>query len=327
MTDGRDWLHSDEVRSMLARLTQQVEAEVAGAEPMVRAMASTLVRRGGKRIRPALLLLTVQLGPGASLGDEALRVAAAVELLHLASLYHDDVMDRATVRRHGPSVNAMWGERASVLAGTYLVAQAVRALVAVDPDCSALTAQALTDLCRGQLLESEHAFDLSLTEDVHLEALRLKTATLFELPVALGSRLGNLDEATHNALIGYGRDLGVAFQLVDDALDVRGTAQALGKRPLSDVHEGVYTLSVLRALALPGPHSTRLRLLLALEHATPSDMAEVAALVLRTGVVDEVLDEAHALCRRAQQYLHLVPAGPVHESLDALAREVVERAT
>jgi heptaprenyl diphosphate synthase len=246
-------------------------------------------------------------------------------MLHLASLHHDDVMDRATQRRHGRSVNATWGERAAVLAGSYLVARAVQVIDEVAPEASAATARALTDLCTGQLLESENAFDTELTQEEHRTVITLKTATLFELPFTVGGVVAGLDRRTVTALVEYGRDLGVAFQLVDDALDVRGSAETLGKRPLSDVREGVYTQSVLRVLAGGGPQADQMRALLTIAEPTDADMAQVARLVLDSGALDAALQDARGCTSRALSRLSKLPDGPVRESLARLADLTVER--
>lgn len=327
MSEAGAWLQSPPVRTALGRVGACVEEQLSSTDVTVRAMASALVRRGGKRIRPALLLLTVELAQPDDAGRaEALRAAAALEMLHIASLYHDDVMDRATQRRHGPSVNAQWGERAAVLAGSFMVARAVQIIAEFGSPAGAVTARALTDLCSGQLLESENAFNTGLTEDGHRTIIALKTATLFELPFRLGAEIAGLDARVTGALVAYGHDLGVAFQMVDDALDIRGTAQALGKRPLSDVREGVYTLSLLRVLAHGGLPAADLRRLLALAEPTGPEMLQVAALVRDSGALDDVLAEARALTREAATRLGELPEGPVRDSLELLATVVVERA-
>lgn len=328
-----EWLASTRTWGALAGLDRRIEDAVAASDVGLRAMATTLLRRGGKRIRPALLLLAAEFGADDRAdrrdvgGPSALLdAAAAMELLHLASLYHDDVMDRAATRRHGPSVNAQWGEPAAVVAGTFLVARATALLAPLDDRCSREAAAAIVRLCTGQLQESEHAFDAGLTEAEHRDIIARKTATLFELPCRLGALLAAVPLEQADALVCYGRDLGVAFQLADDALDVRGSAAALGKRPLSDVREGVYTLSLLRLLGRVTPAVSRLRELLDVVHPTDAEVAEVAALVIGSGTVEEVLAEARALAARARRHLVALPDNAARESLRRLADYTVSRA-
>ncbi|MEV4496869.1 polyprenyl synthetase family protein [Micromonospora arborensis] len=319
-----DWLASARTRDALAGLDGRMREAVAASDPALWAMATALQRRGGKRIRPALLLVAAEFGTVRP--AHLLDAAAALELLHLASLYHDDVMDRAVTRRHGPSVNAEWGEPAAVVAGTFLVARAIALLAAFDDRYGREAAAALVALCTGQLRETENAFHTGLTEAEHLEIIAGKTATLFELPCRLGALLAGAPPATVEALAGYGHDLGVAFQLTDDALDVRGSYAALGKRPLTDVREGVYTMSVLRLLARDTPAAGRVRDLLEVREPTPAELAEVAELVVASGAVDEVLAEARRRAAQAARRLDPLPPGPARDSLVQLADYAVTRA-
>jgi heptaprenyl diphosphate synthase len=319
-----EWLASARTAATLANLDRRIEESLASTDIALRAMATALLRRSGKRIRPALLLLAAEFGtfrPG-----PLVDAAAALELFHLASLYHDDVMDRALRRRHGPSVNAQWGEPAAVVAGTFLVAQAVRLLAPLDDACGREAAAAIVRLCSGQLQESENAFHTGLSESQHLEIIARKTATLFELPCRLGARLAEVREPFADALLRYAGSLGVAFQLADDALDVRGSAETLGKQPLSDVREGVYTLSVLRLLAGGGPATDRLRELLEVLDPTAAEVTEIATLVIGSGLVDEVLAQARTLAAQAREHLDPLPDGPARESLLRLAEHAVARA-
>ncbi|MET8091279.1 polyprenyl synthetase family protein [Micromonospora sp. NPDC005220] len=319
-----DWLASDSAREALAGLDRRMREAVAASDPALWAMATALQRRGGKRIRPALLLVAAEFG--ADRPAHLLDAAAALELLHLASLYHDDVMDRAVTRRHGPSVNAEWGEPAAVVAGTFLLARAIALLAALDDRYGREAAAAMVALCTGQLRETENAFHTGLTETEHLDIVAGKTATLFELPCRLGALLAGAPAGTVAALAGYGHDLGVAFQLTDDALDVQGSYAALGKRPLTDVREGIYTMSVLRLLARDTPGSARVRELLEVRDPTPAELAEVAEVVVASGTVDDVLAEARERAGRAARRLEPLPPGPARDSLVRLADYAVTRA-
>jgi len=325
MTPRAHWLVSTPARTALAALDGRIDALIDPSDTTLRATATALSRRGGKRLRPALLLLAAEFGELDH--RRLLDAAAALELLHLASLYHDDVMDQARTRRHGPSVNARWGEPAAMTAGTFLVARATRILAGLEDACGRETAAAMVRLCGGQLKETENAFNLDLTESAHFDIIAGKTAPLFELPCRLGALLAGVPEAITGALLRYGAGLGLAFQLADDALDLRGTAEALGKGPLRDVREGVYTLSLIRLLGRAAPEARRLRELLGLTEPCPAEIAEVAALALGSGAVDEALEEARSRAAEARDQLTALPRTPARESLCRLADHAVARAS
>jgi geranylgeranyl pyrophosphate synthase len=318
------WLTSVRTRTALADLDRRMKDALASRDPGLWTMATALLDRGGKRIRPALLLVAGEFGTFRP--DRLLDAAAALELLHLATLYHDDVLDRAVTRRHGPTANAEWGDPAALVAGTFLVARASALIATFDDGYGRETARALVELCTGQLRETENAFNSGLTEAEYLQIIAGKTATLFELPCRLGARLAGAPDQIVTALSRYGQDLGIAFQLADDALDVWGSAERLGKYPLGDVREGVYTLSVLRLLARGTPAAQRVRELLRVLDPGAAQLAEVRNLVLRSGVVDQVLGEARELAARARGHLAALPAGSARESLWRLADYAIARA-
>ena len=292
-------------------------------DAQLRVMALHVVRQGGKRLRPALLILCGALGdcPDARL----LRAAAALELLHVASLYHDDILDRAPLRRGAPSARSRWGDGPATFAGAYLFARACALWADLGAAPNRLTSAASVDLCRGQLAELEHAFDMDTPEDRHLDILALKTGSLFSLPCRLGAALAELPEGTAAALGRYGDRLGLAFQLVDDLLDLTGEADRIGKLAAKDLREGIYSLPVLHALRMPGAAGQRLRDLLAREDLDDSEIAEAVAIVRASGAIERVREMARAGVAAARAELAALPDGPSRASLDGLAELVVER--
>lgn len=289
----------------------------------LRVMALHLIERGGKRLRPALLFLAARFGT-----FEAGRLqpaAAALEILHVASLYHDDVMDRAPQRRRGSSTNARWGNLAATLAGTYLFSRATALLASLGDVPNRLASQAAVALCTGQLQEMENAYNVGLTEAEHLEILKRKTATLFELPCRLGAHLGSVPALYSNALTDYGRSLGIAFQLADDALDLTGRADQMGKATGTDLREGVYSLPVLRAVQRDDATGVALTDLLQRTRLSTAEVQDVLALVAASRTVAEVQELAREYVSRAQAAIRALPDNDAKRSLCRLSDYVLTR--
>lgn len=294
-------------------LLKAVEAE----DPALSAMAAVLLRRGGKRLRPMLLSHCAAFGSAAA--GEVLQAAAAIELLHVASLQHDDVMDQAAIRRGGPSANSLWGNATAALVGTHIVARAMALLAKLPPDVVAHVADATFVVCTGQLRETEHAYDLDLDVDTHVEITRMKTASLFELPCRIGAVLAGLHPAQIEALSQFGRDLGIAFQLVDDLLDFEGETETLGKPARADLARGIYSYPVL--LTLRSESGPALRTALG-----AGGSGELAADLIRaTGALGLTHELAQEYCARARRALHLFSDTPIRSALLALSDVVAVR--
>lgn len=325
MGPDRNWLVCPATQAALGRLDVALRHAVEPEHPRLREAASYLLTQEGKRLRPALVLLAGTLGTGA--GDDVLmRAAVAVELLHVGSLYHDDVMDRADVRRRVPSANARWGNIPASVSGTYLFALAASQFSSFGPWANHLASEAAVKLSTGQVLEVEHAYDLELTEPELLDILRKKTATLFELPLRLGSFLAGASEEHVEVLAMYGRELGLAFQLADDALDFVGDGASMGKQTGRDLRAGVYRLPVLMALR-NADTGRQVRDLLERLEPSDEDLAAAADLIRQDGAVGETLAFARERAESAQSCLERLPDGPARLSLHRLAEHVVTRAS
>ena len=320
---GSDWLTCEHTRATLSRLDDVLDAAIETRDPELRIMALHLIRRGGKRLRPALVLLLGRLGPAPE--AELLRVAAAIELLHVASLYHDDVMDRAPVRRGAPSVNGRWGNASAAVAGTYLFSCASRLLAVSGREVNRVGSEAVADLSAGQLLELENSYDPELSPEEHLAVLERKTAALFVLPCRLGAVLAGVPSEQADALREYGRKLGLAFQLADDALDLTGDAATVGKATGADMAEGVYSLAVLYAMREGGSSARRLEALLRRARPTAAELAEALAIVRDSGAIAQALAFARGLAGEARSAASALPAGDVRSSLERLAGHAVAR--
>ncbi|WP_431952102.1 polyprenyl synthetase family protein [Nocardia lijiangensis] len=304
-----------------ARLDDAMHEAVATRDPDLRRMAGELIRHGGKRLRPRLLFLSASLGCAA--GELLVDAATAIELVHVASLLHDDVMDGAATRRGAPSVNSRWGNTDAAAAGTHVLACAMAVLARLPQAAVAAVTEAAFTVCSGQLRETEHVYDTALGADDHVEILRMKTATLFELPCRLGAELAGCDPTQVRALSRFGRELGIAFQLTDDLLDLVGDAANLGKPTGADLRAGVFSHAVL--IALRQQPNGRLAALLRHENLTAAEAAEAAALVCDSGAVDVTRELARAHTDRAAAALAELPCFPGRDELADLAGRTLSR--
>jgi len=221
--------------------------QLESVSPLMGTLGEHVLASGGKRMRPALLLLCAEMC--GYTGPRRVDGAAAVELLHTATLLHDDVVDVSNLRRGQPSANALWGNRRAVLGGDFLYARAC-SLIVEDGDADMLWvfSESIRRLSEGELLQLERSFDPSITEAHYFAVIEAKSAALLQCACECGAILGGVTRAERRKLADFGRELGLAFQLRDDALDYESGAEALGKRPLGDLREGKITLPLLLAL-------------------------------------------------------------------------------
>ena len=234
----------------LSRVEARLQEAAAHPDRFLGDVASHLVSAGGKRIRPTLTLCATYASTSGEgpVSDEAITGAVAVELVHLGSLYHDDVIDEAEIRRGVPSVNARWSNIVAILAGEEIVARASALAASLGADVAGLLANTIGELCRGQVLELQHMYDVGRSEEDYQSTIEGKTASLFATACRIGGMVSNVDEPTLDALTRYGHHLGMCFQIVDDVLDLTASDDTLGKHAGQDLLEGVYTLPVIYAL-------------------------------------------------------------------------------
>jgi geranylgeranyl pyrophosphate synthase len=280
------------------------------------------LKRGGKRLRPSLTLLAAGAG---EIDDDLAGAAAIVEFVHLASLYHDDVIDRSARRRGGETANARWGATVAALVGSHLFACAGRAAAALGDVAVREMGRAADDLQTGQARETEHLYDTNLEVDEHLRILGLKTTSLFRLAVLLGVA-GHEDAAARRpALEAYAGHLGLAFQLADDVLDLVGDPAAMGKDPGDDIAAGAYSLPLLLTLARRDATSGALRTILARDSLTADELAEIRTLIANAGTLAEVRERAREEARRAEQTLSTLPDDLATRALQQIATFAVDR--
>jgi heptaprenyl diphosphate synthase len=330
-TPNGEWLVSQPVKEALKALEMTLLQVVATQDLQLQVMTRYLIERGGKRLRPALVFLAADFrrdqgeDPNATLDEQLQLAGAAMELMHVASLYHDDVMDRAPQRRKGESANHHWGNLAATLAGTFLFARAAELMASLGEAANHMASESAFALCSGQLQEVENAYNLELSEDEYLKIIGRKTGVLFELPCRLGATLSSLHDEEMEALADYGRNLGLAFQLADDTLDLTGAAERMGKSTQTDLREGVYSLPVLRAIQRQDGHAARLKELLPRTSLSTDEIQEIVQSIVASGAVAEVKALAREYLRRARRALDALPEGDARISLDRLAEFVVAR--
>ncbi len=226
-----------------------VESVVTG-DAFLDEVTTHLLAAGGKRLRPVLALAAATSGTRTASREDLLG-ATAVELVHLASLYHDDVMDEATVRRNVESVNARFGNLVAIVAGDFLLARSAEIAAGLGTEIAGLLAATLGELCRGQVAEVQAAFQVTRSQDAYADAIAGKTAALMSTSCRIGALTGGLPRHHVEAVTSFGRYFGMIFQVRDDILDIIGTEAELGKPAGQDLAEGIYTLPVLLALADP----------------------------------------------------------------------------
>ena len=311
-----------DIRSRLDRVEEALEKSVIAESDLLASTAKYLLQAGGKRFRPMLVLL------GAYFGDRTdprlVPGSVAIELVHLATLYHDDVIDEADSRRGRPSVNARWDNTVAILTGDYLFARASEISADLGPDVCRLLARTIAILCDGQVREVESAGKVEQAEARYLEIIRRKTGVLISTSCRLGGMLSDASEHDTETLEAFGESLGMAFQLSDDIMDVTASQLELGKEPGVDMKEGVYTLPVLHAL-VEGPHRDELARLLS-RGAPDGEMLDRALEIVRTGgAVDHARDAVRSEVERATSLARQLPENAAQHALLQLARFLAVR--
>ncbi len=319
------WLSCERTARALEGLEGRLAAAAGDEHAALANVATALIRRGGKRIRPALVFLAATFGER---GDGVQPdLAACVELIHTAALYHDDVVDRAPARRGAPSAQSQAGVAEAMVAGAYLSARAIEIAALAGDAANRMVSTALLELCKGELQELEHAYDLELSPRLHLEILNRKTGSMFALPCRLGATVAGAHPATVAALTAYGRELGLAFQIADDALDFVGDERTVGKSVHSDLPDGRYSLPVLLTLRSGGPHADELRAILLRDVLSPEEVNRAQELVHDSNSFAVALGVARERAEAARRAAADLPEGPARASLRALALYAVMRSS
>jgi heptaprenyl diphosphate synthase len=310
-----------ELRSRLNDVESSLEKAVRSDTDFVTEAASYLVAAGGKRFRPLLVLLAGHFGD--PVDPRLIQGATAIEITHLATLYHDDVIDEAETRRGRPSVNSRWDNTVAILTGDFLFAKASEISSELGTDVTRLLARTIAILSDGQIREVDASGRLDQTEDAYMEIIRRKTAMLIATSCRLGGMLSDAAPETIERLDDFGLALGMAFQLSDDIMDVTSTEEELRKEPGQDMREGVYTLPVLYALS--GDTKGELASLLAAGPPSGDRLTRALALVRQDGSLSAARAAVTAQVRRATHLAGGLPAGRARDALVHIAEFIAAR--
>src|SRR3989454_8362771 len=315
----------DLVRDDLLLVEEELARQSDTAFPAVSEIAAYLLGGGGKRLRPALLLLSARYAGRRD--DSAIRLAAVVELLHSATLIHDDVIDSAGTRRGRPSANARWGNHRSVLTGDWLYMQSFQmALEERNFRILDILIDLTQKMVEGELIQLEKIGRIDVTEEDALRLASYKPACLFSGCARLGAVLGGLENEREESLAEYGRYAGLAFQLVDDLLDFTASAEQLGKPVLSDLKEGKVTLPLI--YAMENGHRDARELIARVLHEKEFDSVRpetIVALVQESGALDRARNLAHEYAGRAKACLNGGPDSEFARALGTLPDFILER--
>ena len=308
----------------LRRTEDELRKVVESDDPFLTEMARHLIDAGGKRVRPALAITaSLVLDEDPDVAPWAvIRGGVAVELVHQGSLYHDDVIDDAETRRTVQSVNARWGNLEAILAGDYLLARASEIAADLGTEVAGRLAATIAALCEGQVREVRHAFDVDRSEEAYLASISGKTASLLATAARIGAIVADHSRDVVDAVTDFGHNYGMAFQVVDDLLDVTATDEELGKPSGNDLMEGTYTLPVIRALA--GPAGDDLRSLLGGPiDSTGRDRAR--ELVRADGAISSTRETAVGYLADARGAIAGLPANPAVGAMLTTCDLLVER--
>jgi heptaprenyl diphosphate synthase len=305
----------------LAGVEDLLQRSVHADDPFLTELASHLIRAGGKRVRPSFAIAAASsLEASDPPSEKAVQGGVAVELVHLGSLYHDDVMDDATTRRTVESVNARWGNLKAILAGDFLLAKASELAAGLGTDVAELLAATIGRLCEGQVRELKDVYNVGRTEDDYLISIGGKTAALFATACRIGGLVAEMERDRVETLTDFGYRYGMAFQIVDDVLDLVATDQQLGKPSGNDLVEGVYTLPVIRTLA--SADGEALRDVLG-QPLTPDERDAGRDIVRANGAVDEAMETARGFVGEALEALDALGPSPAVSGLSAAAERLV----
>lgn len=315
------------VRSLLGddwpAVNREIRTRLSSDVALVNSVAHYIVNGGGKRLRPLITLLAAR--ACGYRGDRHIVTAAIIEFIHTATLLHDDVVDASDLRRGRNTANSVFGNEASVLVGDYLYSRAFQLMVQVGQmRIMDVMADATNTIAEGEVLQLMNCHDPDTTEQRYMDVIHRKTAKLFEAGAQIGAILADQTQAVEEALAAYGRELGLAFQLIDDALDYSANPGELGKRVGDDLAEGKPTLPLIHALQRSLPPE-RLMIRRAIEEGGRDDIQAIQNAIQATGALGYTAAKARACAARARSALEPVPDSVFKTALCDLADFAVER--
>jgi Geranylgeranyl pyrophosphate synthase len=310
---------SEELALVEERLLQSIDTDL----PILDKAATHLIKAGGKRLRPAFVLLTAKLFSDSI--EQAVPLAVALELVHMASLVHDDVIDNSELRRGQPTVKHKWGNRVSLYAGNYILAQSLcQVAVYQRSDVLEVLADASMGICEGEIKQMQSCFNVNQGLKDYLRRIERKTALLIAVSCQLGAMISNCTDAEIEALRKYGYYLGMAFQVTDDILDFVASEEVLGKPVGSDIRQGVITLPAIYALKY-GEHRHTLEQMLSSPSACRDHADEIIEMITETDGIDYAYYVSNRFADKAIQQLSKLPDMAGKDSLLTIAEFISGR--
>jgi heptaprenyl diphosphate synthase len=317
----QDEIFDASVRSQLELIDAALLRAAEADSDMVTEAAQHIIAAGGKRFRPLLVVLGSYLGPRES-SEDVVKAAVVVELTHVASLYHDDVMDEAGIRRGSPSANSRWGNTVAILVGDLLFARASDIVSDLGPEFVRLQARTFSRLVQGQIAETVGPSETDPL-DHYLQVVADKTGSLIATSALFGSKISNAPPQLQRVMAEFGEQIGIVFQLSDDIIDI--TSDQTGKTPGTDLREGIPTLPTLLARRSNDPADVRLLQLLDSDLHDDGALREVLDLLRRHRCIDQAREEVRRRAEAARALLDPLPVGPARDALDDLCTTVVTR--
>ena len=311
-----------QLSSGLQEVEELLSSHIQGDYPLVVETSRHLVEAGGKRFRPLITLISSHFGNGQS--RQVIEAAVVCELTHVATLYHDDVMDEAPLRRGVESANNRWGNTVAILTGDYLFSKASDLLADLGPEAVRLQAKTFERLVIGQIQETQGPKNGADPLVHYLQVVADKTGSLIATSARFGAMLAGADAATIETLTNFGEKIGIAFQLADDVIDIASDSSQSGKTPGTDLKEGVPTLVTLQIMKSNNPKDAELKSLL----STPMDDSMVATVIPKLRQHQALKDartQLHQLADDAKSLLISLPQGPARSALENLCHAIVER--
>ena len=314
-------LLADDIR----RVESQFRDDLTSRVPLIRKVGEYVLASGGKRVRPMILLLSAQITNYH--GNAHIGLASVVEFIHTATLLHDDVVDSAVLRRGQDSANAVWGNEASVLVGDFLFAKSFSIMVRErNLDILRTLSDATTQMAEGEVQQLISTCDINLDEESYLEVVRNKTAVLLSAASRCGAVLGGCSNEEEEALAAYGMDVGIAFQLMDDALDYVADQKEFGKESGHDLLEGKVTLPLIHTLTLcTEQERQRVATIVDKESLPDSDLEYVIELIEKYNGIGYTRERAKTLIESAKSHLSIFADCPAKEAMQRLADYIVSR--
>lgn len=312
------------VQSDLEATDNFIRTELRSDIPFINQLMDYILKAGGKRIRPILVLLTARAFDHND--HQHIDLAASIELIHTATLLHDDVVDNSTLRRGRETANTIWGNEASVLVGDFLYSRAFQLIVKLQNfDIIKIFSNATNLIAEGEVMQLLNCHDPDTTESSYFEVIQRKTAKLFEVATQTGTALtGSYTTQQMNAMAHFGMQLGIAYQLIDDTLDYRSSAEEMGKNIGNDLAEGKPTLPLIHALRLGSSSEVEL-IRNAIETGSSENLATILSIIESTGAIEYTANAAKRHAHEAKTILKEIPESPYRQALHDLTDFVVER--